>query len=208
LERLEAAAFSSDEIAAHAARIIAAGGTIVFPTDTVYGIGCAPDDLAAVERIYAAKGRPREKPLSLHFASVDDVLRFAGNADARVVAFVEAFMPGPVTAIVPRPASLDARVTSGLGSVGLRAPAHALCSAILARTGPLAATSANPSGMPAYIGAGSAVLPDADLLIEAGPTPVGVESTVVDFSQTPARIIRVGAVSRETIEAALGGAFA
>lgn len=176
-----------------AAAVVRDGGTIVFPTDTVYGIGCDPTCHPAIDRIYALKGRPREKPLVLHFAHVDDLLPYI--LDARAVALARRFLPGALTLVVARPPSVDPYVARGLQTIGLRVPAHALCQALLERFGPLAATSANASGTEAYTGREPfGELPDADLFVDAGPAPVGVASTVVDLSQPEMRLIREGAI--------------
>jgi L-threonylcarbamoyladenylate synthase len=191
-------------VAEMAARVIARGGTLIFPTDTVYGIGCDPVRPSAVARIFALKNRPAHKPLSLHFASVEEMLEYApGNAFARELA--DSFLPGPLTTIVHRPGHVDASVTAGAGTLGLRVPKHALCRTILERCGPLAATSANLSGLPAYTGDTFATeLPDADLFVDDGPTPLGAESTIVDVSGNLPRLVREGAISVDMLEHVLG----
>jgi L-threonylcarbamoyladenylate synthase len=189
-----------------ACAIIARGGVIIFPTDTVYGIGCAPSSSAGIERIYAAKGRPRDKPLTLHFATVEQMLEYAPN-DARALVIALAFLPGPLTLVVRRPPFIDAALVGGLATLGLRVPNHELCAALLARCGPLAATSANLSGAPAYSGRETSVsrggargeLPEADFFIDAGPAPLGVASTVVDLSGADVRLIRAGSVPFEAV---------
>jgi len=176
------------------AAVVRDGGTIVFPTDTVYGIGCDPTCHPAIDRIYALKGRPQEKPLVLHFAHVDYLLPYILD-DARAVALARRFLPGSLTLVVTRPPSVDPYVARGLQTIGLRVPAHALCQALLERFGPLAATSANASGAEPYTGREPfGDLPDADLFVDAGPAPVGVASTVVDLSQPEMRLIREGAI--------------
>ncbi len=187
------------------AAAVRGGGTVIFPTDTVYGIGCDPWRPDAVERIYALKTRPRSKPLSLHFGSTAELLEYAaGNALAARA--TRAFLPGPLTLLVARPSFVDGRVTAGLPSLGLRVPKHELCRVILEWCGPLAATSANLSGAPAYTGAERTDrLPAADLAVDDGPTPVGTESTVLDVSGgESARIVREGAISRAMLEEVLG----
>jgi len=185
------------------AAVIRRGGTVIFPTDTVYGIGCDPTSPSAVARVFALKGRPAHKPLSLHLATVEEMLAYAGhNEAARRIARV--FLPGPLTVIVPRPASVGRYVTAELDTIGLRVPKHALCAAILQRCGPLAATSANFSGRPAFAGTVKEPLPEADLAVDDGPTPVGVESTVVDVSMEDVRLVREGAISRAMLERELG----
>jgi L-threonylcarbamoyladenylate synthase len=191
-------------IADAVASVVGRGGVVIFPTDTVYGIGCDPVRAESVERIYALKSRPRSKPLALHFATVAELLEYApGNTLAAALA--DAFLPGPLTVIVARPSYVGPFVTAGLPSVGLRVPKHSLCQAILERSGPLAATSANVSGEPAFVGKGFVRdLPPADLRVDDGPTPLGVESTVVDVTGNETRLVREGAISVGMLERVVG----
>jgi L-threonylcarbamoyladenylate synthase len=184
--------------------VILGGGTVIFPTDTVYGVGCDPMQAQAIARIYRLKGREGRKPLSLHLASPEEALEYAGD-DPAVAAAIRRLLPGPVTLIVRRPAFIDEQMTSGLPTMGLRVPEHAVCAAILARSGPLAATSANRSGEPAFFGQGSRDrLPAADLLVDAGPTPWRRESTIVDLTAGRPRVVREGVVSVTMLEQVLG----
>ncbi len=201
---IDARHLAADDVAREVASVTRAGGVVIFPTDTVYGIGCDPGDRDAVARIFALKGRSRTKPLALHLSSVEEFLAVAGtNGAAR--ALCEAFLPGPLTVIVSRPVDVDPAVTGGLSTLGLRVPGHALARAILAATGPLAATSANLSGAPAFTGVGaSEVLPQADLRVEDGATTMETESTVIDVSQAQARIVRGGATPTDMLERVLG----
>jgi L-threonylcarbamoyladenylate synthase len=181
-----------------------AGGVVIFPTDTVYGIGCDPMRHQAVARIYALKGREAGKPLSLHVSSVDEALEYVGDDRLAAVA-VRRLFPGPVTLIVRRPSFIDEHMTSGLPTMGLRVPDHELCLQLLARCGPFAATSANKSGEPAFCGEGGRDrLPAADLLVEDGPTPYRSESTIVDLTAGRPRLLREGAVSTKFLEQSLG----
>jgi len=191
-------------IADGVAAVVERGGTVIFPTDTVYGIGCDPMQPQAVDAIFALKGRSRTKPLSLHIATVAELLEYtAGNVLAERAC--ESFLPGPLTLVVRRPSFVDARVTAGLETLGLRVPRHDVCRAILERSGPLAATSANISGEPAFTGAGFAVdLPSADLRVDDGPTPLRAESTVIDVSGKAPRLLRMGAIAVTLLEDALG----
>ena len=131
---------------------------MILPTDTVYGIGCDPAQPEAIARIFTLKGRPEYKPLALHLASVSELLEYAG--DNRLAALAARhFLPGPLTIVVRRPDFVDERVSAGLRTVGLRVPAQNLCLAVLERTGPLAATSANLeqlAGIPRRSGRGAA----------------------------------------------------
>ena len=189
-----------DEVAS----VVFGGGTVIFPTDTVYGIGCDPHRVEAIDSVYEAKKRPGHKPLSLHLASVAEFLEYVPENSAAILA-ARRLMPGPVTIIVRRPAFISEDVTSGLTTVGFRVPDHALCSAILDRVGPLAATSANTSGERPYYGDGDVeTLPPADLLVENGATPHRAESTVIDLSGSVPRLLREGVISHEALNARLG----
>jgi len=185
---------------------VESGGTLVFPTDTVYGIGCDPENGAAVDAVYAAKKRPAEKPLAIHLAQPADARRYAMLSPA-ARAVIERLWPGPVAIVALRePGVCDAAARWG-ATISLRCPASDACAAILRATGALAATSANVSGRPAFTGAPDEFdrLPDATLAVITGPTFAGRESTVVDCTEDPIRILREGALSRQAIEAALRG---
>jgi L-threonylcarbamoyladenylate synthase len=191
-------------VADEVASVVQRGGTVIFPTDTVYGIGCDPVRSDAVEQIFALKGRPRHKPLALYFGSVAEMLEYAPENPV-AAALAREFLPGPLTVIVRRPSYVHAFVTAGLPSVGLRVPDHELCRRILERCGPLAATSANLSGEPAFDGTSAAgALPAADLRVDDGPTPLGVESTVIDISGEVALVVREGAISVAMLQQVVG----
>lgn len=186
------------------AKVVYGGGTVIFPTDTVYGIGCDPHNVEAIARIYGAKSRPKGKPLTLHLATLAEFLEYARESREAVIAARRLF-PGPVTIIMQRPAFIDEEVTSGLATLGFRVPDDALCAAILERCGPLAATSANASGEASYRGDGSSEsLPEADLLVENGPTRYGRESTIIDVSGSRPMLLREGVVSFERLTELLG----
>ena len=177
---------------------------MIFPTDTVYGIGCDPYSIIAIGRIYGAKERPGSKPLSLHLAALSEFVEYA-REHRDVVAVARRLMPGPVTLIIPKPAFIDPDVTSGLATLGFRVPDDPLCSAILERCGPLAATSANLSGELAYRGGGDwESLPPADLLVENGPTRYERDSTVIDMTGARPVVLREGVVSLERLTELLG----
>lgn len=186
------------------AAVIFGGGTVIFPTDTVYGIGCDPYDSKAIAAIYGAKVRPANKPLSLHVASVMEFMEYAAGFKQAANA-ARRLMPGPVTIIVPRPAYIEQDVTAGLPSVGFRVPDDPLCSAILDRCGPIAATSANISGRRAYYGGEEAPeLPAADLVIENGQTRYANDSTVIDMTVSVPVVVREGVLSAGRITELLG----
>jgi L-threonylcarbamoyladenylate synthase len=189
------------------ANIIFAGGTVIFPTDTVYGIGCDPYNVAAVERIYGAKDRPASKPLSLHVATLAEFMEYA-KPYREIMGVARRLMPGPVTIIIPKPSFIDHEVSAGLRTLGFRVPDDALCSQILERCGPLSATSANTSGQSPYYGAGEwEALPPADLLVENGLTKHQRDSTVIDMTGTQPVVLREGVVSVQRLTELLGPAL-
>jgi len=192
---------------ADAAACVARGGTLIFPTDTVYGIGCAPEDESAIEAIFAAKRRPPEKPLAIHVSRPAEARAFAARFSPGAQIIIDRFWPGPVTIIVERAAGRCAAAAREGPTIALRCPDSAACAAILDATGPLAATSANISGAPSYAGAEPDVrdLPEADVAIIAGPTKQQRESTVLDCSSEIVRVVRRGALDPDNIAAALEG---
>jgi L-threonylcarbamoyladenylate synthase len=200
VRRIDAATEEVGRIATEFTEVVEAGGTVIWPTDTVYGIGCDPAQPDAIARIFALKGRPDYKPLALHLASVAELLEYAGGNPLAALA-ARHFLPGPLTIVVRRPDFVDERVSAGLPTVGLRVPAQRLCLALLERSGPLAATSANRSGSPAYLGGPeTGGLPEADLFVFDGPTPLRTESTIIDVSHDELRLVREGAISQAMLE--------
>ena len=170
----------TDELRA-AATAVDRGELVVYPTETVYGLGADALDAAAVERVFDLKGRDRSNPLSLGVASVDDALRYTRPTE-RAVAFARAFLPGPVTVVVERGDRVPDALTAGRDRVGIRVPDHDLARALMAETGPLTATSANVSGTGSVTGPGGLgerVREGVAAVIDGGETP-GTESTVVD----------------------------
>lgn len=191
-------------VAEEVAAVVFQGGTVIFPTDTVYGIGCDPYDVLAIARIYGAKQRPANKPLSLHLATFTEFAEYAA-AYRDALAAGRRLFPGPVTMIIPKPAFIDQDVTAGLPTLGFRVPDDPLCSAILERCGPLAGTSANLSGNQAYYGGGEwEALPPADLLVENGPTRFCRESTIIDMTGPQPVVLREGVVSAERLTELIG----
>jgi L-threonylcarbamoyladenylate synthase len=193
---------------ARAADILARGGLVAFPTETVYGLGADATRAEAVAGIYAAKARPRFNPLIAHVADFDAARR-EGVFDKDATMLAERFWPGPLTLVVPAAPQghVGDLARAGLDSVALRVPAHPLAHALLERIGrPVAAPSANRSGRVSPTTAAH-VLADLDGRIDAvldgGPTAVGLESSIVACLGEP-RLLRPGGLSREEIEAALG----
>jgi L-threonylcarbamoyladenylate synthase len=198
-----------------ATRVLAAGGLVAFPTETVYGLGADASSPTAAARIFAAKGRPAGHPLIVHLPGVH-LPGASGAADlagwAREIpadaARLTAFWPGPLTLILRRGPRVALEVTGGADTVGLRVPDHPLAQALLRRFGGgVAAPSANRFGRisPTTADHVAAELGDAvDYILDGGPCAVGVESTIVDLSGPAAALLRPGGVPRAALEAALG----
>jgi L-threonylcarbamoyladenylate synthase len=193
---------------AEAARCLAAGGLVAFPTETVYGLGADAASGTAVARLYDAKGRPAFNPLIAHVSDTAAARRL-GAFDAAAMRLAEAFWPGPLTLVVPRQPECPVAelATAGLDTIALRVPDHAVARHLLAAFGrPIVAPSANRSG---HVSPTTAqhVLADLrgriDLILDGGPTPVGVESTIVAYLGEP-MLLRPGGVPRADIERLLG----
>ena len=191
-----------------AARCLASGGLVAFPTETVYGLGAHAGNGQAVARLYAAKGRPSFNPLIVHVADIADARRIGVFADA-AEKLAAKFWPGPLTLVLAK--RLDCTVSdlalAGLDTVAVRVPAHPTAQALLKTFGgPVVAPSANRSGHVSPTSAAH-VLADLrgriDLIIDAGPCAVGVESTIVSCVDQPA-LLRPGGIPRDEIEKVLG----
>lgn len=195
-----------------AARTLAAGGLVAFPTETVYGLGADAGNATAIAHLYAAKGRPAFNPLIAHVADLAAAQRI-GRFDARAKRLAEAFWPGPLTLVVPKTDDCPVAdlATAGLDTVAIRIPAHKVAQAILrAFGGAVVAPSANISGhvsptLAAHVE--SDLAGRIDLIVDGGPVAVGVESTIVGCFETP-MLLRPGGLSRERIEAVLGAPLA
>jgi L-threonylcarbamoyladenylate synthase len=188
-----------------AATLLRKSGLVAFPTETVYGLGADALDKAAVARIFAAKQRPNWDPLIVH---VRDIAMARSLAKDFPATLAEKFWPGPLTLVVEKAAHVPDEVTAGRPNVALRMPHHPVAAMLLAEAGlPIAAPSANKFGRPSPTRA-EHVLEDlgtsVDLILDAGPTLLGVESTVLDLTQSPPAILRPGGVTREQLEAAIG----
>lgn len=197
---------------ARAARVIAAGGTVAVPTETVYGLAARADDDAAVAGIYRAKGRPDFNPLIVHVTGLEAAERLA-VFDERARALAAAFWPGALTMVLPRRAGapLAKAVSAGLPTVALRCPAHPAMQALLRECGlPLAAPSANRSGgvSPTSAAHVAASLGDrVDLILDGGETERGIESTIVVLRENGGwQVLRPGPVTQAEISAILGPA--
>ena len=194
-----------------AVEVLRAGGLIALPTETVYGLGADASNDLAVRRIFAVKGRPSSHPLIVHLASVERAREWAADLTDAGEKLARAFWPGPLTLIVKRSARASDAVTGGQDTVGLRVPAHPLALELLqAFGGGIAAPSANRFGRVSPTTAEhvkSELGDEVDLILDGGPSRVGVESTIVDVTSSPPRLLRPGGVSREAIEAVLGQAL-
>jgi len=191
-----------------AANVLRGGGLVAFPTETVYGLGAHALDPAAVERIYRAKGRPAYNPLIVHVATVDAARALSSAWPAAADRLAERFWPGPLTLVVPRAAAIPDAVSAGLPTVGVRVPAHPVAHALLVEAGiPVAAPSANRSSHVSPTTAehvrrslGARV----DLVLDAGPTPVGIESTVLSLAGAVPTVLRPGSISLAELRGVLG----
>lgn len=188
-----------------AVEVVRWGGVVAFPTDTVYGIGALASIDEAVLRLYQIKGRSVEKAIPVLFADVGQMLRAARSVPEIARRLAERFLPGGLTLVLPKAASVSNIVSGGLDTVALRVPSHPVALAILGRLGaPLATTSANPSGKPSPITAKEVhqILGDQiDLVIDGGECTVGRDSTVVDVSDGVPRLLREGAIAwRDIVE--------
>lgn len=186
-----------------AAAILRSGGTVAFPTETVYGLGANALDAPAVEKIFAAKQRPHWDPLIVHIADEAMLAQVTSAIPERARGLMQAFWPGPLTLLLPRHESLPLAVTAGRELVGVRMPAHPVALDLIRRAGiPVAAPSANLFGRVSPTSA-KHVLADLDgaidAIVDGGSTQVGVESSVLDPNTTPMTLYRPGAITLQQI---------
>ena len=192
----------------HAAEILRQGGLVGIPTETVYGLGANGLNAEAVAHIFEAKGRPQDNPLILHIPEASWLERYCGNIPAAAYKLAEQFWPGPMTMILPRKTIVPDVVTAGLDTVGMRCPAHKLCRKLIAAADvPVAAPSGNTSGRPSPTTA-KHMMEDMDgkidAILEGGPCSVGVESTIIDLTCQPPRLLRPGGITLEQLREVLG----
>lgn len=196
-----------DKISA-AAKILREGGLVGIPTETVYGLGADGANPAAVRRIFAVKGRPQDNPLILHISGAQWLPRYCADIPPVAYTLVRKFWPGPLTLILKRQPTVPDETTAGLDTVGVRCPNHPVTLAIIREAGiAIAAPSANVSGRPSCTTAQD-VLEDmggrVDMVVDGGPCSVGVESTVLDLTCEPPRLLRPGGLPVEDIERLIG----
>jgi L-threonylcarbamoyladenylate synthase len=191
-----------------AASALKEGRLVVLPTDTVYGLCCSAFSQDAVNALYEAKGRPHSLPLVILIASAADVSRYASDFPLLAQRAASRWWPGPLTIVLPRAASVPGFLVAEKPTVGLRVPGHRVPLAVIqAGDFPIAATSANLSGQRSPANAWQVMQSlggRAALLLDAGPCPVGRESTVVDFSKAPAVVLRESAVTLSELRSVLG----
>ena len=196
------------ELLRRAAALLKAGGLVAFPTEPVYGLGAHALDAAAVKKVFIAKDRPTWDPLIVHVKSLAMAVGLARRVPPLFDRLTTAFWPGPLTLIVEKSGRVPAEVTAGRPTVAMRLPRHPVAAALLHEAQlPIAAPSANRFGRPSPTCAAHVVadLGDrVDLILDAGPTPLGVESTILDLTVSPPAIRRPGGVSREEIETLIG----
>lgn len=183
-----------------AGKIVAAGGLVVFPTETVYGLGASAVDRTAVQRVFSAKGRPADNPLIVHFSDREEVQRLLSEREKDLVPLLEALMPGPLTVVVPAPKWVPRIVTGGLDSLAVRVPDHPIAQKIIASAGvPVAAPSANRSGRPSpttFQMAWDEMGGRVEAILDGGACTVGIESTVVDVRRSGVlTILRPGQIT-------------
>jgi L-threonylcarbamoyladenylate synthase len=198
---------SRNEIA-RAAALIRAGELVAFPTETVYGLGANALDVAAIDKIYAAKGRPPSSPLIVHVSSIEMARGLVREWPERAEKLAAKFWPGPLTLVLPKQPHVPDRLTAGLDTVGVRMPANPIAQALIREAGvPIAAPSANlftqlspTTAQHVRDGLGDRVA----MVLDGGPSQVGIESTVLSIAGANAVLLRPGMVTRQQIEAVIG----
>ena len=190
-----------------AAEIIKKGGLVAFPTETVYGLGGDALNPDSSRKIYAAKGRPSDNPLIVHICRFEDIRRIVSRLPESAVRIADAFWPGPLTMILPKSRAVPRETTGGLDTVAVRFPSHPVARKLIEYSGGyIAAPSANASGRPSPTLA-RYVAEDMDgridMIIDGGEVGIGLESTIIDLTVEPPRILRPGYVTREMLDGTL-----
>ena len=198
----------NDETIARGAEILKRGGLLGIPTETVYGLGANALDADACRRIYEAKGRPQDNPLIIHIPDSSWLPRYCRSVPESAYRLADAFWPGPLTMILPKQDIVPMRTTGGLDTVGVRCPNHPVTLALIRAAGvPIAAPSGNTSGRPSPTTAAD-MMEDMDGKIDGvfdgGACSVGVESTIIDLTCTPPRLLRAGGLPLEALQDVLG----
>jgi len=183
------------------------GGLVAFPTETVYGLGADASSAEALARLYRVKGRPADHPVIVHFASADDAFTWARDVPEAAKKLAERFWPGPLTLVLKRSQKAKDFITGGQDTVGIRVPSHPVAHELLRLFGGgIAAPSANRFGLVSPTTAAHVredLGGDVDLVLEGGPTEVGIESTILDLSAGSPVLLRPGRISRQDLETVL-----
>ena len=200
--------FSREAEIARAVKLLKDGGLVAFPTETVYGLGADASSAQAIARLYAVKRRPADHPVIVHFDGADRAFAWAREVPEAARTLAKRYWPGPLTMILKRSSLAHDFITGGQDNVGVRVPAHPVARALLAAFGDgIAAPSANRFG---HISPTTAphvrtdLGDDVDLVLEGGPSEVGIESTIVDLSRGTPVLLRPGKISAAELEAAIG----
>ncbi len=193
---------ASDHILIRAADILRRGGLVVFPTETVYGLGGNGTDAHAAQKIYAAKGRPSDNPLIIHIAAPEDAAKYAEINDT-YFRLAKAFMPGPLTVILPKKDNIPMSTTGGLDSVAVRCPSHPVAHRLIELCGfPIAAPSANLSGKPSPTCAAHVaqdMMGRVDMILDGGDCEIGLESTIVKIDGDTLTLLRPGGITYDAL---------
>ena len=194
-----------------AGKILADGGLVAFPTETVYGLGADALNDEAVKNIYAAKGRPSDNPLIVHIAEKGDIKPLVREVTPKAKALMDAFFPGPLTIILPKSDKVGKTVSGGLDTVAVRMPINETAHALIKASGcPIAAPSANTSGLPSPTRAKYVIddmMGKIDAIIDGGDCEYGVESTVITLATEVPTLLRPGAITKEMLESVIGEVY-
>ncbi|WP_034600630.1 L-threonylcarbamoyladenylate synthase [Clostridiisalibacter paucivorans] len=183
--------------------ILKNGGTVAFPTETVYGLGANALDEGAISKIFEAKGRPQDNPLIVHISDIEEIYPLVREVPVEARRLMDKFWPGPLTIIFEKSQKIPLKITGGLNTVAIRMPSHSIARALIKSADmPIAAPSANTSGKPSPTTAEHVIadlMGKIDMVIDGGPTGVGLESTVLDLSAGIPTILRPGGITKEDI---------
>lgn len=207
IELNEQGELNSDDLTL-AGKILAQGGLVAFPTETVYGIGANALDDEAISKIYIAKGRPSDNPLIMHISDFDWLETYASSISEKAIKLAKEFWPGPLTMVFNKTDIVPVKLTGGLNTVAIRMPKHPIAKSIIHASGiPVAAPSANLSGKPSPT-RGYHVVEDlsgrVDMIVDGGKTELGLESTVLDVTGDIPCILRPGSITKSMLEKVVG----
>ncbi|BAB60463.1 hypothetical protein [Thermoplasma volcanium GSS1] len=198
--------YSKDDLY-YAVEALKHGGTVVFPTETVYGLGANAMNDEACKKIFIAKGRPSDNPLIVHISDMDQLENFSKNVKEEYKAILKELWPGPLTVVVEKANGIPDTVTAKLPTVAIRMPDDSIARNLIDMAGPIAAPSANISTKPSITDSKDAIRfldGRVDVIIDAGKVKFGIESTIIDLTQDPVRLLRPGAFSVEDLEPLFG----